>query len=139
MAATVRAGHEDPKAEAQAPPSTTQTKAWKQLKGRAKDIGCGADKTYIISDKNEENGNFSVQRRKGNRFIDYDDGKALRLDVDDTGMPWVIQSIDKGVNGAFYYHTGKEWIGPDGKNGDKKYQLMDIAEGGGQLLAIDAK
>ena len=92
MAATVRAGHEEAKAEPSAPPATTRrggNKVWKQLNGFANDVGCGADNTFIISNKNQHQykdevyGSWSVQRREGKKFVDFDNGLARRIDVDD--------------------------------------------------------
>ena len=69
-------------------------KEWKKLSGTALDIGCGGDKTYIVSNTWVTRG-YSVKVRVGDRFIDLekeerDRGSALRVDVAEDGLPKVI-------------------------------------------------
>ncbi|MFC1744742.1 tectonin domain-containing protein, partial [Candidatus Riflebacteria bacterium] len=77
-------------------------KAWRNLPGRAKDIGCGGPGqgvTCIIGT------NKHTYKWDGKKWIDFG-GSAKRVDVDKHGNPWVVN--DGGV--IYWYEVkAKQW------------------------------
>ncbi|MFC1743108.1 tectonin domain-containing protein [Candidatus Riflebacteria bacterium] len=79
-----------------------RAKKWKNLPGRAKDIGCGGrgrGVTCIIGT------NKHTYKWDGRKWIDFG-GAAKRVDVDKNGNPWVVN--DAGV--IYWYEVNrKKW------------------------------
>ncbi|MFC1746590.1 tectonin domain-containing protein, partial [Candidatus Riflebacteria bacterium] len=80
-----------------------RTKKWKNLPGRAKDIGCGGPGngvTCIIGT------NKHTYKWDGRKWLDFG-GAAKRVDVDKHGNPWVVN--DAGV--IYRYEVkAKKWV-----------------------------
>ncbi|MFC1746659.1 tectonin domain-containing protein [Candidatus Riflebacteria bacterium] len=98
-----------------------KTKKWHLLPGRAKDIGNGGPGpgvTWVIG-TNKEAGGYGIYRWTGKTWIKVP-GSALRIDVDKSGRPWVVNK-NKDIFGydgkAFRHYPGKAIdiaCGPDG-------------------------
>jgi hypothetical protein len=85
---------------------------WEQIDGEATDIGVGADgSAWVIgSSKSKINGGNGIYRLgvMGWEQIDKDGG-AIRIDVDPSGNPWVVDNNDN-----IFRRSGAEWEQIDG-------------------------
>jgi hypothetical protein len=64
---------------------------WEQLPGAAVDIGAGADGSVWVIGTNPTPGGYGIYRWNGADWSPVDGG-GIRIDVDDRGNPWVVNS-----------------------------------------------
>ena len=89
---------------------------WEQIDGEATDIGVGADgSVWVIGgSKTEINDGYGIYRLSVRGWEQIDkDGGAIRIDVDPSGNPWVV---DKNEN--IFRRSGDEWEQIDGEATD---------------------
>jgi hypothetical protein len=87
---------------------------WVQIDGEATDIGIGADGSVWIIGTNEVNGGYGVYRRSVWGWVQLEiDGGAIRIDVDPSGNPWVVDN-----DGNIFRKIGAEWEQIDGEATD---------------------
>jgi hypothetical protein len=82
--------------------------AFQQLPGSAKDIGTGADGSVFVVGTNPVFGGYGIYRWAGSDWTRVDGG-AVRIAVDRSGNPWVVNdagNIYRRVNGAFQQLPG---------------------------------
>ena len=78
---------------------------WEQIDGEATDIGIGADGSVWIIGTNEVNGGYGVYRRSVWGWVQLEiDGGAIRIDVDPSGNPWVVDN-----DGNIFRKIGAKW------------------------------
>ena len=105
--------------------------SWKLLSGSANDIGASAGATYVIG-TTAESGGYGIYRWNGSSWSKISGG-AVRVDVENNGNPWVVNS-----SGNIYKRNGSSWsllpgkakdigIGADGS----VYIIGTTAESGG--------
>jgi hypothetical protein len=79
-------------------------RTWATVPGLAKDIGIGADgSVWIIGADPVGASDFGIHRWTG-RGWESVDGGAVRIDVDDQGIPWVVNS-----KGEIFRRIGTQW------------------------------
>ncbi|MDP1981618.1 MAG: hypothetical protein Q8K23_03670 [Sulfuritalea sp.] len=97
--------------------------AWVGLPGKAKDIGIGADGTVWAIGANKVPGGFGVYRWDAAKNVWLDmRGGGVRIDVDASGKPWVVNDAGKiffgGTSGWREYSYGvlarDIGVGPEG-------------------------
>ena len=104
---------------------------WHLMDGRAKDIGFGGGKLWVIG-TNKEGGGYGIYRRDGHKWTKIP-GSAARIDVNDDGNAMVTNKYDN-----IYQYHGTGWWRINGKAKDvgiAKNHLWVIGtnvEGGGR-------
>lgn len=78
---------------------------WQQTSGAANDIGVGANGAVWVIGTNRVSGGYGIWQRaaRGNDWTAIDGG-AVRIAVDPTGMPWVVNE-----GGSIYRRTPSGW------------------------------
>ncbi|MFC1745724.1 tectonin domain-containing protein [Candidatus Riflebacteria bacterium] len=85
---------------------------WKQLPGKAKDVGAsGSDAVWVIG-INKEAGGFGIYRWIGKNWKKIP-GSAVRIDTDAKGNAWIVNR-----QGGIFQYNGKTWISRPGKAKD---------------------
>jgi hypothetical protein len=80
------------------------SKGWILSSGLARDIGIGGNGEVYVIGNNPRAGGYGIWRLiKGNEWQEIGGG-AVRIDVDDKGIPWVVNSI-----GQIFKREGNEW------------------------------
>jgi len=69
------------------------SKGWILSTGLARDIGIGGNGIVYVIGMNPRAGGYGIWRRINNNDWQEIGGGAVRVDVDDKGVPWVINSI----------------------------------------------
>ncbi|MCB2185331.1 MAG: hypothetical protein KQJ78_02860 [Deltaproteobacteria bacterium] len=64
---------------------------WRQMPGKARDVGCGADGSVWVVGDDSASGGGSVWKLTGSNWTKYDAG-AAQISVDQGGRPWVVNS-----------------------------------------------
>jgi hypothetical protein len=109
--------------------------SWTLLPGRAKDIGIGAEGSVYVIGTTAESGGYGIYKWSGSDWTKLN-GAAVRVTVDNTGTPWVVNSV-----GNIYKRSGSSWqqlpgfardIGA-GPNGNV-YIIGTTAVGGGHNI-----
>ncbi len=77
--------------------------AWTLLPGRAKDIGIGAEGSVYVIGTTAESGGYGIYKWNGSDWTKISGG-AVRVTVDNTGTPWVVNS-----SGNIYKRNGGGW------------------------------
>ena len=95
--------------------------SWKNVNGRALDIGCNKSYLYVIGE------NRKIYKRKGNRWVVIPDAAANRIDVDSNGNPWVINN-----NGTVFQYKDNKWI----QRGLLNAKDISVAEGSTEIWGI---
>jgi len=85
---------------------------WKQLPGKASDIGVGADETVWITGAKSIGGGYEILKWDGGDWKVVEGG-AVRIAVDPAGMPWVINK-----EGIVHQRKGSIWKELPGKATD---------------------
>ena len=80
-----------------------KNKVWKQIPGKATDIGVGADGTVWIIGSKAVYGGFEIFKWTGTAFVKIP-GAAVRIDVDPNGNPWVVNAF-----GNIYRWKNNKW------------------------------
>lgn len=94
--------------------------AWTLLPGKAKDIGIGAEGSVYVIGTGAESGGYGIYKWNGSSWTKISGG-AVRVTVDNTGTPWVVNS-----SGNIFKRNGASWTqlpgtardigaGPNGK------------------------
>jgi hypothetical protein len=79
-------------------------RTWGKLPGLARDIGAGADGSVWVIGTNPIGNDFGIFRWTG-RGWEAVDGAAVRIDVDENGDPWVVNSA-----GQVFRRVNDRWL-----------------------------
>ena len=77
--------------------------SWEVLPGSARDIGIGADGSVWVIGTNSYIGGYGIHRWNGSGW-DEVGGAAVRIDVDPTGNPWVVND-----SGTIFKRVDNNW------------------------------
>ena len=105
--------------------------SWKMQTGAANDIGASAGATYVIG-TTAESGGYGIYKWTGSDWTKISGG-AIRVDVENNGNPWIINSV-----GQIFKRNGNSWTLLPGKAKDigigaegSVYIIGTTAEDGG--------
>lgn len=82
---------------------SAESSSWQIMPGRARDIGIGANGSVWIIGWSPAGAGFGIYSWSGANWYQVD-GAAVAIDVDRSGMPWVVNSA-----GAIYQRAGNRW------------------------------
>ena len=89
------------------------SKGWILSTGLARDIGIGGNGVVYVIGMNPRAGGYGIWKRINNNDWQEIGGGAVRIDVDDKGVPWVINSI-----GEIFKREGDNWRCMPGRAND---------------------
>lgn len=78
-------------------------RSWRELEGRAHDIGLGADGSAWVIGHDSVPGGYGIHRWTGSTWVKVEGG-AVRISVDGRGTPWVVNHL-----GNIFRRSGSGW------------------------------
>lgn len=82
----------------------SSSKGWVLSSGLARDIGVGSNGTVYVIGTNPRAGGYGIWKRVNNTEWQEIGGGAVRIDVDNNGVPWVVNSV-----GEIFKREGDNW------------------------------